>query len=179
MWFEVILFLLLQPGLLLTIPPVGKQVFMSGKTSMTAIVVHALIFAAILYFKSSIPILRDFEGFRPSGLVKKKKTFVSETSELRNLFKDAGGQMNDLFNTASKLPPSIPKNTPLAEIYTLLANKYISVLTAIRNGDSPMGQPQFNGAMDFLMKLANALDRVVNGGKRISNEEVQELLKTM
>jgi len=66
MWFEVILFLLLQPGLLLTIPPVGKKILMSGKTSITAIMVHALIFAAIIYFKSSIPILRDFEGFAPS-----------------------------------------------------------------------------------------------------------------
>ena len=66
MWFEVVLFLLLQPGLLLTIPPVGKKIFMSGKTSVTAIMVHALIFAAIIYFKSSIPILRDIEGFAPS-----------------------------------------------------------------------------------------------------------------
>ena len=67
MLFEVILFLLLQPGLLLTIPPVGKKIFMSGKTSVTAIIVHALIFAAIIYFKSSIPILRDIEGFQAAN----------------------------------------------------------------------------------------------------------------
>jgi len=72
MWFEIVLFLLLQPGLLLTIPPVGKKVFMSGKTSLNAIVLHALIFAAILYFKSSIPILRDFEGFQAANA---NKTF--------------------------------------------------------------------------------------------------------
>jgi hypothetical protein len=72
MWFEVVLFLLLQPGLLLTIPPVGKKIWMSGKTSITAIMVHALIFAAIIYFKSSIPILRDFEGFQAA---KPNKTF--------------------------------------------------------------------------------------------------------
>lgn len=44
----VILFVLLSPGLLLTIPPVGKKIFMSGQTSIIAILVHAVVFA-ILY----------------------------------------------------------------------------------------------------------------------------------
>lgn len=46
----VALFIILSPGLLLTIPRIGKKMFMSGKTSVMAVAVHALIFGAILYF---------------------------------------------------------------------------------------------------------------------------------
>ena len=49
MWFIPLLFILLSPGLLLTLPPVGKKIFMSGQTSTTAILVHALVFTLVLY----------------------------------------------------------------------------------------------------------------------------------
>jgi hypothetical protein len=58
MLFLTLLFILLSPGFLLTIPPVGKSIFMSGQTSVTAILVHALIFTAILYGLSTVK-----EGF--------------------------------------------------------------------------------------------------------------------
>ena len=48
MWQLIVLFVLLSPGVLLTLPPVGGQVFMSGKTSLIAVLVHAVIFALIL-----------------------------------------------------------------------------------------------------------------------------------
>ena len=60
---EVLLFLILSPGLLLTIPPVGKGIFMSGKTSIVAILVHAAVFAAALYYSDRIPLLNRLEGF--------------------------------------------------------------------------------------------------------------------
>lgn len=44
----VVLFVLLSPGLLLTLPPVGKKVFMTGKTSALAVLVHSLLFGGIL-----------------------------------------------------------------------------------------------------------------------------------
>ena len=47
MWIAVALFILLSPGLLITIPPIGKM-FMSGKTSFTAVIIHAAIFAIVL-----------------------------------------------------------------------------------------------------------------------------------
>jgi len=40
----VILFILLSPGLLITIPP---GAFVSGKTSISAVFVHAVIFAVV------------------------------------------------------------------------------------------------------------------------------------
>ena len=48
MWQLIVLFVLLSPGVLLTLPPVGGQVFMSGKTSLIAVLVHAVIFTLIL-----------------------------------------------------------------------------------------------------------------------------------
>ena len=45
----VLLFVVLSPGVLLTLPPVGKKVFMSGQTSLTAVLVHAAVFAAAVY----------------------------------------------------------------------------------------------------------------------------------
>lgn len=46
----MVLFILLQPGLLLTLPAVGRRVFMSGKMSVQAVLVHALVFMAVVYF---------------------------------------------------------------------------------------------------------------------------------
>jgi hypothetical protein len=63
MIFEVILFILLSPGLLLTLPPVGKSYWMTMKTSVAAIFVHAFIFAVLLYFKKYLPIVGSYEGF--------------------------------------------------------------------------------------------------------------------
>jgi hypothetical protein len=46
----MLLFVALQPGVLLTLPAVGRSVFMSGKMSVQAVFVHALIFALVVYF---------------------------------------------------------------------------------------------------------------------------------
>lgn len=47
--YAVLLFAALSPGVLLTIPPVGNTIFMSGKTSILSVLVHAVLFAGILY----------------------------------------------------------------------------------------------------------------------------------
>jgi hypothetical protein len=57
-----LLFILLSPGFLLTIPPIGK-LFMSRKTSVAAVFVHALVFYFALKFSSSIPLVNMVEGF--------------------------------------------------------------------------------------------------------------------
>jgi hypothetical protein len=44
-----LLFILLSPGLLLTLPPTAKGIWMSRETSIPAILVHALVFA-VVYF---------------------------------------------------------------------------------------------------------------------------------
>ncbi len=54
----VILFALLSPGLVLTLPPGSKGVFMSGQTSLIAVLVHAVVF----YF--ALKYLKNTEGFK-------------------------------------------------------------------------------------------------------------------
>jgi hypothetical protein len=43
----VILFVLLSPGLLLTLPPLSKGIFNSEQTSVVAILVHAVVFGVV------------------------------------------------------------------------------------------------------------------------------------
>lgn len=55
----VLLFVILSPGVLLTLPPVGNKIFMSGKTSLLAVAVHAVVFYLALCY-----ILPYIEGFQ-------------------------------------------------------------------------------------------------------------------
>jgi hypothetical protein len=48
LWLCAVLFVLLQPGLLLEIP--SKKIWMTGRTSTVAVLVHAVIFAVALHF---------------------------------------------------------------------------------------------------------------------------------
>lgn len=59
-----LLFVLLSPGVLLTLPPVGGKIFMSGKTSLLAVAVHAVVFYVLLSMRRQIPVINViFEGF--------------------------------------------------------------------------------------------------------------------
>ena len=61
----IALFILLSPGLLLTIPPLSKGgLFRSGKTSTVAVLVHAAVFAFLLYYVDYIPVLNRLDGFQ-------------------------------------------------------------------------------------------------------------------
>ena len=44
-----VLFIVLSPGMVLTLPPVGKKIFFSGLTSKTAVIVHAVVFVGLAY----------------------------------------------------------------------------------------------------------------------------------
>jgi hypothetical protein len=61
---SVVLFILLSPGLILTLPPVGGKIFYSMKTSVMAVLVHAAVFAVALYFLDYIPVLNTLEPYR-------------------------------------------------------------------------------------------------------------------
>jgi hypothetical protein len=50
MLVATLLFILLSPGIFLTLPPGKKGIFMSGQTSFLAVLVHALIFSILLPF---------------------------------------------------------------------------------------------------------------------------------
>ncbi len=59
-----VLFFVLSPGILLTIPPVGKKIFRSGQTSIIAALVHAIVFVGILYLLESQGWIEDFKNKR-------------------------------------------------------------------------------------------------------------------
>lgn len=61
MLLETLLFVLLSPGLLLTLPPVNKKIFMSCQTSVQAVFIHALVFGFALYALKGVA-----EGFKGS-----------------------------------------------------------------------------------------------------------------
>jgi hypothetical protein len=47
-----LLFIVLSPGVLLTLPPLSRGIFMSGQTSLMAVIVHAVVFClAYAYLK--------------------------------------------------------------------------------------------------------------------------------
>ena len=57
-----ILFFLLSPGVLLTLPPVGKKIWMSGETSVVAAFVHAIVFAGLLYILHQQGLVEGFKS---------------------------------------------------------------------------------------------------------------------
>ena len=61
-----VLFILLSPGVLVTIPPVGKNLFMSYQTCPSAVLFHAVIFTICVYAiqKYVYKINTESEGFQ-------------------------------------------------------------------------------------------------------------------
>ena len=75
-WFlPTLLFVVLSPGVLLTLPPKGKGIWMSGQTSLLAVAVHAVVFAlAFNYLRGS----GMFEGFQDADMAAKCKSMGLE-----------------------------------------------------------------------------------------------------
>jgi hypothetical protein len=62
----VLLFFVLSPGVLLTLPAGPKGYFMSGQTSLMAAFVHAIVFAIVFSYRRDIPVLRELLAFADS-----------------------------------------------------------------------------------------------------------------
>ena len=61
--FYTMLFIVLSPGLLLTIPAMGRGLFMSRQTGVIAVLVHAVVFYLLAYFLRSYGYVY-LEGFK-------------------------------------------------------------------------------------------------------------------
>lgn len=106
----MILFVLLSPGLLLTLPPVGRRVFMSGKTSTVAVLVHAVVFVAIVYlFKKYVA-----EGFQ-TGNTETTVMCIIDNKEISTM-KD----LHDFIQCPRIDDTPDRKGTPIAGITTIL-----------------------------------------------------------
>jgi hypothetical protein len=74
-WWCAVLFFVLSPGVLLTLPPGSKGVFMSCQTSILAAAVHALVFVLVAgYIKRNY----TWEGFEEQMKEEEKEeTFLN------------------------------------------------------------------------------------------------------
>jgi hypothetical protein len=62
LFFYTLLFIVLSPGLLLTIPAMGRGLFMSRQTGVAAVLVHAVVFYLLAYLLRSYGFVY-LEGF--------------------------------------------------------------------------------------------------------------------
>ena len=60
--YLALLFFVLSPGVLLTLPPVGKKIWMSGQTSCMAAFVHAIVFVGVLWLIREYHVVEMFKG---------------------------------------------------------------------------------------------------------------------
>jgi len=68
-WVSALLFILLSPGILLTIPPGKRGLWMSGQTSILAIAVHALVFMLVSKY-----VLEWYNSLSVSGFISSPTT---------------------------------------------------------------------------------------------------------
>jgi len=111
LWLATLLFIALSPGVLLTLPPVGGKIFMSGKTSLIAVLVHAVVFFVLLSFRRQIPVVNViFEGFEePATEMEEEEEEGFEEMEMEEE-EEEGFQGYESFADATKKPlPTKPK----------------------------------------------------------------------
>jgi hypothetical protein len=60
-----VLFFVLSPGVLLTLPPGSRGIFTSGQTSLAAAAVHALVFMVVAHLLW-VYVIHPAEGFTPN-----------------------------------------------------------------------------------------------------------------
>jgi hypothetical protein len=68
MLIETLFFILLSPGVLLTLPPL-HNIFLSQKTSLVAVFVHGILFWLLIHYKRYLPFVRSIEGFQDADAV--------------------------------------------------------------------------------------------------------------
>ncbi len=76
--YLALLFFVLSPGVLLTLPPVGKKIWMSGQTSCMAAFVHAIVFVGVLWLIREYRVVEMFED-KPKNPVKPPQKPKMET----------------------------------------------------------------------------------------------------
>jgi hypothetical protein len=79
-----ILFFVLSPGVVLTLPPGGRGIFCSGQTSVAAAATHAVVFFAVGYvLMYGVPGLTEgFDNTCASLSDMDKKTYIREWAKM-------------------------------------------------------------------------------------------------
>ncbi len=82
--YLTILFVVLSPGVLLTLPPVGSKIFMSGKTSLFAVAVHAIVFYLVATYVLPMVGLEGFQTAQAPGTVGRYGNCVIDAASARH-----------------------------------------------------------------------------------------------
>jgi ammonia channel protein AmtB len=78
-----VLFFVLSPGVVLTLPPGSRGVFCSGQTSLAAAAVHAVVFFAVGYvLMYGVPGVEGFDNTCASLSDMDKKTYIREWAKM-------------------------------------------------------------------------------------------------
>ncbi len=116
--FYTLLFILLSPGLLLTLPPIGRGIFMSGKTSMMAIIVHAIVFYIVAYLLRSYGIVQ-LDGFADTDINKctnkAYNAFLSNIQTQLNRYDNRIKRCNSSSSNNGKIGPSVSGSNTMNE----------------------------------------------------------------
>lgn len=72
-WWCAVLFFVLSPGVLLTLPPGSRGVFMSRQTSLLAAAVHAVVFMLVAGYIKRNYTSEGFEEQKKEALEEEKK----------------------------------------------------------------------------------------------------------
>ncbi len=155
MLVETLLFVLLSPGLLLTLPPVGNKVFMSCKTSTIAVLVHAVVFGILLAFKNQIPILSGLEGFQAMN------------SPFRTL--------RDGLNSATKYTLDMYLSNDMSAQYTNFVNTEISLLQK----NTSLSNDVRNATIKKWTDMRNNMDKFLIGPMRLVGTKLGEINKIL
>jgi len=78
-----VLFFVLSPGIVLTLPPGGRGIFCSRQTSVMAAAVHAVVFFAVGYvLLYGVPGVEGFDNSCANLSDMDKKTYIRETAKM-------------------------------------------------------------------------------------------------
>ena len=110
-WLVVVLFIVLSPGVLLTLPPGRRGVFMSGQTSVLAVLVHAVVFyLALVYVKpvvarfllqESFQDVAESEAASKAAIEEEKKKIAAEQEKQRQALEEE--KEKNKFETAKEV----------------------------------------------------------------------------
>lgn len=138
----MLLFVALQPGILVTLPAVGRSVFMTGKTSVHAVFVHALVFMLVIHLLRRGGYLEGFSASGPWRIPSATVLFPNASSTAKSDWAKY---------TAMLKSPSITLNSVIS-MYNTVNSRY---LTALKNTKSTTRNADINTYGMLLNQITN------------------------
>lgn len=133
MIIETILFILLSPGLIITLPLYTKNGFLSYRTNTIAVFIHAIVFMILLILINRFSLFNGIEGFQ----LTRESLLNTDSAELENYAKNIKNLMKSenekLSKTVKDLQDQIKKAQQDARNETAKFNQSLNVINRILN----------------------------------------------